>query len=681
MGVDLGTTFSAAATVDETGIPAMVGLGNRAMQIPSVLFVGADGEVLVGEPAERRARNDPTRVVREFKRRMGDSVAIYLGGKPFPIEQLTARLLRWVIDQTTERMGEAPARLTLTHPAAWAEFNVGKLRKAAEIAGFPDVTMCPEPVAAAFQHARSNQVDIGDRICIYDLGGGTFDVCVVEKTAVGFEILGTPSGLDPLGGIDFDKLVIDRINDELSLLDLEADPEDAGFWRLGRDCVDAKEALSTDVEVTIPIAIGGLSTSLRLTRSEFESMIDGKLDATIRVTQRVLRSAGLTSAELTALVLVGGSSRIPLVSEKLAGAFHCSLALNTHPKHEVALGAALAGRPAAGHPSAEHPSAQHPVAGHPSSGRPVTADVAPDTPARTASAVTAGRDSHRAAKVRPARSARRWRRPTLISAGITTVVAAVLIGGGWLAAPGSMDTARASGPLGQAGTSATAVTETTATPSAGATTELPASEPTTAAPTTAPATTDPATSALPPSDGRPSPDTPAAATTDAVTTEVPPTGSTAVPPATLDATSVAWLRVQCSGGFQLRQAKVTQTKFRNVLAAQQAFVASFTRQATIAGQTADALGAMEPALIADGRIDAAAAVAGWQLLKDLLTEGAQDIANLAPQTTADIDAANEHNNARLDERNYSPADLSQLTPAETAFVAALPGCEGLVAHR
>ena len=128
MGVDLGTTFSAAATVDDSGVPAMVGLGNRAMQIPSVLFVGADGEVLVGEPAERRARNDPTRIVREFKRRMGDSVAIYLGGKPFPIEQLTARLLRWVIDQTTERMGEAPTRLTLTHPAAWAEVNVGKLR-------------------------------------------------------------------------------------------------------------------------------------------------------------------------------------------------------------------------------------------------------------------------------------------------------------------------------------------------------------------------------------------------------------------------------------------------------------------------------------------------------------------------------------------------------------------------
>ena len=177
-------------------------------------------------------------------------------------------------------MGQ-PGRLTLTHPASWTEFNVGKLRRAAEIAGFPDVTMCPEPVAAAFQHARNHPVRVGDRICIYDLGGGTFDVCVVQKTVGGFEILGSPVGLDPLGGIDFDKVVIDRVKDELALLSLEADPEDAGFWRLGRDCVDAKEALSTDVDVTIPVAIGGLTTSLRLTRSEFESMIDEKLDETI----------------------------------------------------------------------------------------------------------------------------------------------------------------------------------------------------------------------------------------------------------------------------------------------------------------------------------------------------------------------------------------------------------------
>ena len=654
LGVDLGTTFSAAATVDDTRMPAMVGLGNRAMQIPSVLFVGADGEVLVGEPAERRARIDPTRVVREFKRRMGDSVAIYLGGKPFPIEQLTALLLHWVIEQTTERMGEAPAQLTLTHPAAWTEFNVGKLRRAAEIAGFPQVTMCPEPVAAAFQHARNNLVNVGDRICIYDLGGGTFDVCVVEKTTGGFEILGTPSGLDPLGGIDFDKLVIDRVSAELSLLDRAADPDDAGFWRLGRDCVEAKEALSTDVDVTIPIAIGGLATSLRLTRSEFESMIDENLDATISLTRRVLRSAGLTSADLTAFVLVGGSSRIPLVSEKLASAFHCALALNTHPKHEVALGAALAGHPAAVDAAA--------------------ADRADDSEPVTAKGLV-GRRSHRAVRNRPTRSAHRWRRPTLIAAAITSIVATVLFGGAWLAAPGTMDTARAEGSL-PGGTSATAVTAPTALGTTASSTEVSA---TSAPPTTASSAAASTGSALSDETRATSDDSAPDATTS--TTEVSPTLSTAIPPDTLDATSVAWLRIQCNGGYQMKQANVTETTFRNVSAAQQAFVTSYTRQATIAGQTADALGAMEPVRVANGRIDTTAAVDGWHRLHDLLTEGAQAVANLTPTTTADIDAAITTNNDILSKQQYSRADLRQLTAEETAFVATMPGCEGLVAPR
>ncbi len=648
LGVDLGTTFSAAATVDDTGIPAMVGLGNRAMQIPSVLYVGSDGEVLVGEPAERRAKNDPTRIVREFKRRMGDSVAIYVGGRPFPIEQLTARLLRWVIDQTTERMGGLPERLTLTHPASWTEFNVGKLRQAAQIAGFPDVFMCPEPVAAAFQHARNHTVRVGDRICIYDLGGGTFDVCVVQKSTNGFEILGSPAGLDPLGGIDFDKVVIDRITDELSLLSLDADPEDAGFWRLGRDCVEAKEALSTDVDVTIPVAIGGLTTSLRLTRSEFESLIDDRLDETISMTRHALRSAGLTAADLTAFVLVGGSSRIPLVSEKLTNAFHCPMARNTHPKHDVALGAALAGRTgnASGRAGAASPVADPagptdgPLVADPLTGPPVAgAPVGTGRPGRPG----------RTTLVRPTRSARRWRRPTLISAAVTTVVAAALLGASWVAAPGSMDTARAEGA--SAGLSAPAPTQRSAE-------TTPAGQRTTGQTSTG--------------------QTSARQTSTAVTplTTDPPATPTAEAPGSLDAASVRWLRVQCDGGNRMRQAMVTDTTFRSLRAAQQAFTASYTLQATIASETATTLSVMEPVTVAGGRIDTAAALAGWQVLHDLLSAAAQTIANLNPTSSTDIDTAIQGiENDRAEK--YSPVDPSQLTPAESAFVGTLPGCEAL----
>ncbi len=353
MGVDLGTTFTAAATVDETGVPTMVGLGNRAMQIPSVVHIGADGSTLVGELAERQAATDPASVVREFKRRMGDAVPIYVGNRPVTAEVLNGTLLRWVIDQTSERMGGPPSHVTLTHPATWTQFNIGKLAEAAELAGVSGVTMCSEPVAAATHYAAGNAVAIGDRICIYDLGGGTFDVCVVVKTADGFEILGTPCGVDDVGGIDFDKQIIRAVHRGISSAHPGLDPDDPGYGVLRRECVDAKEALSVDVDTVVPVALSGFSTSYRLTRSEFESMIDAAIELTITATRSALKSAGVSPSDLSALVLVGGSSRIPLVSEKLAHAFKCRLAVNTHPKHEVALGAAMAGAPTV---SAEQPT-------------------------------------------------------------------------------------------------------------------------------------------------------------------------------------------------------------------------------------------------------------------------------------------------------------------------------------
>ena len=184
---------------------------------------------------------------------------------------------------------------------------------------------------------------VGDRICIYDLGGGTFDVCVLVKTDEGFEILGKPTGIPFLGGADFDQLIISAVVEGLSALNCDVDPDDPGIAALRRECVDAKEALSADVEAVIPVRLQGVSTTYRITRSEFEAMIDAAIELTIEATGHALRSAGIAAGDLAAIVLVGGSSRIPLVSQKLEHAFKCRIAVNTHPKHEVALGAALAG--------------------------------------------------------------------------------------------------------------------------------------------------------------------------------------------------------------------------------------------------------------------------------------------------------------------------------------------------
>jgi molecular chaperone DnaK len=342
LGVDLGTTFTAAA-VSNGMPPTMVGLGNRALQIPSVVFLTADGEFVVGESAERRGLVEPDRVVREFKRRIGDSVPILVAGSPYSPQNLTAKVLRHVCETTTERMGSAPEQIVLTHPANWGPYKLELLDQIASLADLRSMVRCPEPVAAANQYAAQNRLDIGDTIAVYDLGGGTFDTCVLRRTSAGFELLGQPEGIEHLGGIDFDEALfrhaLTLLGDHLEGLDPD-DPETTrGLARLRRDCVEVKEALSVDTDAMLSVTLPGLATVLRLNRAELEGLIGPALNETVDALRRSLRSADVPPDSLSAIVLVGGSSRIPLVGELLHRSFGAPTALDTHPKHDVALGA------------------------------------------------------------------------------------------------------------------------------------------------------------------------------------------------------------------------------------------------------------------------------------------------------------------------------------------------------
>jgi molecular chaperone DnaK len=346
LGIDLGTTFTAAATFDGN-TSRMVGLGNRALQIPSVLHLRPGEAVLVGEAAERRGRSDPEHLVREFKRRLGDPVPILVAGTPYSAESLTARLLRWVVERSIELLGESPSDVTLTYPAHWGAYKLDFLRQAAELADLETATICTEPQAAAVEYASTIAVRTGACIAVYDLGGGTFDICLFDKTADGFMLLGQPEGIEHLGGVDFDEAVFQVVLSDcgVNVGDLNFDDPAiiADVRQLRRDCVDAKEALSFDVEAVIPVTLGELRRSVRLTRAEFEESISPALQETIQVTRNALRSAGLRQEDLTTLVLVGGSSRIPLVSQLLLDAFQRQPSRDAHPKHNIALGAARIG--------------------------------------------------------------------------------------------------------------------------------------------------------------------------------------------------------------------------------------------------------------------------------------------------------------------------------------------------
>ena len=357
LGVDLGTTFTAAAVTDGSE-PTVIGLGNRALQIPSVLFLKPDGEFLIGEAAERRGLTEPDRLAREFKRRIGDHVPIMVAGAPFSPQALTAHLLRWVVNAATGRMGEPPNEVILTHPANWGPFRLELLDQVATMAGIGPTRRCTEPEAAAAQYAAQTRIAAGDRVAVYDLGGGTFDACVLEKTDTGFRALGTPEGVEHLGGVDFDEAVLRHV---LTALNTPLDPDDpevtVGLARLRRDCVEAKEALSTDVDTLVPVALPGLSTTIRITRAELELMIRPALTETIAAMTRALRSAQTEPTQLRSILLVGGSSRIPLVSEMLNREYSVPTTLDTHPKHDIALGSVRTG-----HDETEITTAPPPVA-------------------------------------------------------------------------------------------------------------------------------------------------------------------------------------------------------------------------------------------------------------------------------------------------------------------------------
>jgi len=226
LGIDLGTTRTSAA-VGHPGRPGeVVVLGDRSSAIPSVLHAGADGSVLVGDAAERRAISDPARVVREFKRRIGDPTPIVVSGVAWSPQELSARVVRWVVDRVREREGGPAARVAVTHPASWGPLKRDLLGGALAAQGVP-VSFLAEPQAAALHYASAERLGPGSTVAVYDLGGGTFDAAVVHKAGASFSLVGRPEGLERLGGVDFDQAVFDHVRaampDAFAALD-ESDP-------------------------------------------------------------------------------------------------------------------------------------------------------------------------------------------------------------------------------------------------------------------------------------------------------------------------------------------------------------------------------------------------------------------------------------------------------------------------
>ena len=342
LGVDLGTTWTAAAIHTAEGCEA-VQLAEHTIAMPTVV-ASVNGELVVGDAAERHLATEPAAGAREFKRRLGDSTPYVLAGAPFGAEALMGHVLRHVIVAAEAQAGQRPDSVTLTHPANWGEFKLDLLREAGRVAGVDEIELMSEPEAAARHYARLGRLEPGQAVAVFDFGGGTFDAAVVRNGEDGPELLGTPEGLERLGGIDVDHAVLAHVDAALDgqLRELDgADPAvRAGLARLRAECTAAKEALSSDTETSVHVALPGLNTEIRVSRGELEQVLRQRMDDMLGALGRAVSSSGLQMADLSGVLLVGGSSRMPAVAELVSAATGLPTLIDADPKLVVAAGAA-----------------------------------------------------------------------------------------------------------------------------------------------------------------------------------------------------------------------------------------------------------------------------------------------------------------------------------------------------
>ena len=253
-------------------------------------------------------------------------------------------VLGHVLELVEEREDASPDTVVATHPANWGPYKLELFEQAVRQSTDGDVTLLSEPEAAARYYSSLERVEVGDVVAVYDLGGGTFDAAVLERTEDGYRLVGEPSGIERLGGIDFDRALYRHVLGQVDGNLADADQVDGfgigpGYQRLRADCVRAKELLSTDVTATLPVLLPGVDTVVRVTRKELEALLRPALAPTVEMMGDAITAAGLVPSELHRILLVGGSSRIPLIGEMLSESLGVPVGVDLHPKLATVLGA------------------------------------------------------------------------------------------------------------------------------------------------------------------------------------------------------------------------------------------------------------------------------------------------------------------------------------------------------
>ena len=351
IGIDLGTTNSCVAVM-EGGEPTVIANAEGFRTTPSVVAFKKDGQRLVGDNAKRQAVTNAEGTVSSIKRHMGTDYKVTIDGKSYTPQAISAMILKKLKADAEAYLGEKVTEAVITVPAYFNDAQRQATKDAGKIAGLDVKRIINEPTAAALAYGLDNENE--QKIMVYDLGGGTFDVSVIEIGDGVIEVLAT-SGDNRLGGDDFDKKIMDyMVADFKGKTGIDLSNDKMAMERVKAEAEDAKKKLSsaTQVEISIPFITaneqGPQHLNMTLTKAKFDELTRDLVERTAVPVQNALKDAGITAAELSKVLLVGGSTRIPAVQDKVKQLTGHEPSKKMNPDECVALGASIQGGKLAG---------------------------------------------------------------------------------------------------------------------------------------------------------------------------------------------------------------------------------------------------------------------------------------------------------------------------------------------
>ncbi|MCI6795849.1 MAG: molecular chaperone DnaK [Lachnospiraceae bacterium] len=351
IGIDLGTTNSCVAVM-EGGKPTVIANSEGSRTTPSVVAFTKTGERLVGEPAKRQAVTNADRTVSSIKRHMGSDYRVNIDGKQYSPQEISAMILQKLKSDAEGYLGEKVTEAVITCPAYFNDAQRQATKDAGKIAGLDVKRIINEPTAAALAYGLDNEKE--QKVMVYDLGGGTFDVSIIEIGDGVIEVLAT-AGNNHLGGDDFDQKVADYIIEEFKKqegIDLTGDK--MAMQRIREAAEKAKKELSSasTTNINLPFitadANGAKHLDMNLTKAKFDELTADLVEMTAEPVRKALSDAGLNASDLGKVLLVGGSTRIPAVQEKVKQLTGHEPSKSLNPDECVAIGASIQGGKLAG---------------------------------------------------------------------------------------------------------------------------------------------------------------------------------------------------------------------------------------------------------------------------------------------------------------------------------------------